>query len=218
MGAPRKADWREERRKRAWSLKEQGWQQQDIAVALGVSEGAVSQWLKRGREGGVEALQAHPPKGMTPRLRADQRAQLPALLAQGAEAYGFRDDVPCCISVMVQGHAPHAEPILYPDEVIAVLGYLPAQVIEISAGCNRRLDHYQVGHLALHFAQTYDGIIDMVGEITPAIPPNHEMYPWHHLEEIRAFVQGMPGMIWEVFFGSRDQSSGTGSPGRYYIS
>jgi transposase len=38
MGAPKKADWREERRKRAWKLKEQGWQQKDIAGALGVSE------------------------------------------------------------------------------------------------------------------------------------------------------------------------------------
>jgi hypothetical protein len=45
MGAPKKADWREERRKRAWKLKEQHWKQQDIAKALGVSEGAVSQWL-----------------------------------------------------------------------------------------------------------------------------------------------------------------------------
>jgi transposase len=93
MGAPRKADWREERRKRAWDLKEQGWQQQDIAVALGVSEGAVSQWLKRGRAGGVEALKAHPPKGMTARLSPEQKAQIPALLAKGAEAYGFRGDV-----------------------------------------------------------------------------------------------------------------------------
>ena len=39
MGAPSKADWREERRKRAWKLKELGWQHQDIATALGVSEG-----------------------------------------------------------------------------------------------------------------------------------------------------------------------------------
>src|SRR5579859_6787435 len=93
MGAPRKADWREERRKRAWHLKEQGWQQKDIATALGVSEGAVSQWLKRGREQGVEALNAHPPKGVKPRLSAEQKAQLPALLAKGAEAYGFRGDV-----------------------------------------------------------------------------------------------------------------------------
>src|SRR5947209_10872932 len=93
MGAPTKADWREERRKRAWKLKEQGWQQKDIAVALGVSEGAVSQWLKRGREGGVEALNAHPSKGMTPRLTAEQKAQIPGLLAKGAQAYGFRGEV-----------------------------------------------------------------------------------------------------------------------------
>jgi transposase len=93
MGAPRKADWREERRKQAWKLKEEGWQQKDIAKALGVSEGAVSQWVKRGREGGVGALKAHPPKGMTPRLTPEQKAQIPGLLAKGAEAYGFRGDV-----------------------------------------------------------------------------------------------------------------------------
>ena len=52
MGAPQKADWRAERRKRAWALKQQGWLQKDIAAALGVSEGAVSQWLKRAREAG----------------------------------------------------------------------------------------------------------------------------------------------------------------------
>jgi transposase len=93
MGVPRKADWREERRKRAWQLKEQGWQQKEIATALGVSEGAVSQWLKRGREQGVEVLKAHPPKGVTPRLTVEQKAQIPELLARGAEAYGFRGDV-----------------------------------------------------------------------------------------------------------------------------
>src|SRR5215469_592449 len=89
----RAADWREERRKRAWALKEQGWRQKDIAVALGVSEGAVSQWLKRGRAGGVEALTAHPPKGVAPRLTREQKAQIPHLLAKGDEAYGFRGDV-----------------------------------------------------------------------------------------------------------------------------
>jgi len=93
MGAPKKADWREERRKRAWQLKEEGWPQKDIAGALGVSEGAVSQWLKRGREGGEEALKAHPPKGVTPRLSAEQKRQIPGLLARGAEVYGFRGDV-----------------------------------------------------------------------------------------------------------------------------
>src|SRR5216683_1687635 len=93
MGAPKKADWREERRKQAWKLKEQGWPQQDIAVALGVSEGAVSHWMKRGREGGIEALEAHPPTGVSPRLTAEQKAHIPELLAKGAESYGFRGDV-----------------------------------------------------------------------------------------------------------------------------
>src|SRR5258708_10454104 len=77
MGAPQKADWREERRKRAWALQQQGWLQKDIAAALGVSEGAVSQWLTRAREQGVEALKRRPPPGMTPRLSSEQRAQAP---------------------------------------------------------------------------------------------------------------------------------------------
>lgn len=93
MGAPKKADWREERRKRAWALKQQGWLQKDIAAALGVSEGAVSQWLTRAREQGVEALKRRPPPGMMPRLSSEQRAQIPLLLAHGAPAYGFDGDV-----------------------------------------------------------------------------------------------------------------------------
>jgi len=94
MGAPHTADWREERRKRAWVLKEAGWLQKDIAVALGVSEGAASQWLRRAREGGgVAALARHPAPGCVARLSAEQRAQIPGLLARGAEVYGFRGDV-----------------------------------------------------------------------------------------------------------------------------
>lgn len=94
MGAPPKADWREERRKRAWALKQQGWLQKDIAAALGVSAGAVSQWLTRARKaGGVAGLARRPPPGMTARLSQEQRAQIPALLASGAEAHGFRGDV-----------------------------------------------------------------------------------------------------------------------------
>ncbi len=93
MGAPQKADWRGERRKRTWQLKQLGWKQRDIAVALGVSESAVSQWIKRGRHGGVEALQHRPPPGLRPRMSAEQRARIPSLLARGAEAWGFRGDV-----------------------------------------------------------------------------------------------------------------------------
>ena len=53
----------------------------------------MSHWIKRGREGGEEALKAHPPKGVSSRLTAEQKAQIPEFLAKGAEAYGFRGDV-----------------------------------------------------------------------------------------------------------------------------
>lgn len=83
-------DWREGRRLRAWELSQQGWKQKDIAAALGVTEGAVSQWLKRARDGGVEALHRRQSPGAPPRLKDEQRAQLLQLLPAGAEAFGFR--------------------------------------------------------------------------------------------------------------------------------
>jgi transposase len=81
------------RRQRAWELHEQGWWQKDIAAALGVSCAAVCQWLKRRREGGAEALRTRPRPGGPAKLTAEQRAQVPDLLARGAEAYGFRGEV-----------------------------------------------------------------------------------------------------------------------------
>ena len=86
-------DVKEWRRLRAWELHEQGWTGRAIAAALGVTPGAVSQWLKRAREQGVAALRRRPPPGATPKLTAEQRAQVPALLARGAEAFGFIGDV-----------------------------------------------------------------------------------------------------------------------------
>src|ERR687889_209961 len=89
-------NWREGRRLRALELKERGWKQTQIADALGVSEGAVSQWMKRAREEGVQALRHKPPPGAPSRLSEDQRAKLPELLAQGAEVHGFRGEVWTC--------------------------------------------------------------------------------------------------------------------------
>jgi transposase len=95
-------DWREGRRFRAFELKQQGWSQQPIAEALGVSKGAVSQWMKRARHGGgVEALKRQPAPGALPRLSEDQRAKLPELLAQGAQAHGFRGEVWTCERVAI---------------------------------------------------------------------------------------------------------------------
>jgi transposase len=86
-------NWREGRRLRAWELHQKGWKQQEIAEALGVTQGAVSQWVKRAREGGVAGLRHHPPPGATARLSAAQRDQLLELLTQGAEVFGFQGDV-----------------------------------------------------------------------------------------------------------------------------
>ena len=86
-------DWREARRLQAWELKKKGWTQSRIAEALGVTRGAVSQWIKQVREGGVEALRRRKGGGPSPRLTAEQLKRLPKLLAKGAEAYGFRGDV-----------------------------------------------------------------------------------------------------------------------------
>ena len=95
-------DWREGRRFRAFELKQQGWSQQRIAEALGVSKGAVSQWMKRARDGGgVEALKRRPAPGARPRLSEEQRAKVPELLARGAEAHGFRGEAWTCERVAI---------------------------------------------------------------------------------------------------------------------
>lgn len=83
-------NWKEARRLQAWHLKQKGWSQRQIGAALGVSEGAVSQWMKRGREGGPQALHHRSPRGAPRRLSVEQLAQLPGLLQRGPEAYGFR--------------------------------------------------------------------------------------------------------------------------------
>jgi transposase len=86
-------NWREGRRLRAWELHQKGWKQQEIAEALGVTQGAVSQWLKRAQDEGVVGLRHRPPPGAAPRVSSEQRDQLLELLAHGAEAFGFRGDV-----------------------------------------------------------------------------------------------------------------------------
>jgi transposase len=86
-------EWQEKRRERAYDLSKAGWSQKAIAEGLGVSKGAVSKWLARASEGGREALKSHPAPGRQSKLSEEQLAALPAILARGAEAYGFRGAV-----------------------------------------------------------------------------------------------------------------------------
>ncbi len=79
---------------RAYELSQQGWTQKAIAAALGVTAGAVSQWLARARtEGGPQALKKRCSPGAPPKLTREQKAALPALLLRGAPAFGFNGDV-----------------------------------------------------------------------------------------------------------------------------
>lgn len=66
-----------------------GWQQKDIAEALGYSPEQVCRILKKAREGGLEALKTKRSPGRRPRLSAEQLEQLDHELAKGAEAHGF---------------------------------------------------------------------------------------------------------------------------------
>lgn len=87
------------RRMRALHLSEQGWKQRDIVAALGVTKGAVSQWLTAARLGGPEALRSRPHRGGPARLTDQQERLIPDFLGHGAEAYGFRGEVWTCLRI-----------------------------------------------------------------------------------------------------------------------
>jgi transposase len=92
-------DWKEWRRMRALSLKQDGWSQRAIAKALGASEAAVSHWLAAAERGGPAALRSHPAPGRPARLTAQQKQLIPEFLWHGAEAYGFRGQVWTCARI-----------------------------------------------------------------------------------------------------------------------
>jgi transposase len=64
-----------------------------LPEALGVTDGAVSQWMSRARKGGKEALRRSTRAGLEKRLSDEDRQKLPALLKKGPEHYGFRGKV-----------------------------------------------------------------------------------------------------------------------------
>ncbi len=85
--------WKEARRLQALALRQKGWKQTQIAEALGVTDGAVSQWFRLVDDHNGTALWAQPHSGRPPELTREQKNLIPDLLSHGAEAYGFRGDV-----------------------------------------------------------------------------------------------------------------------------
>ncbi|UHG91712.1 helix-turn-helix domain-containing protein [Spirosoma oryzicola] len=76
-------------RRRCVELDQAGWKQKPIAQALGLTQGWVSQTLKKYRQQGPAALQWRKPPGAQTRLTNAQLLQLVEELNKGAEQQGF---------------------------------------------------------------------------------------------------------------------------------
>ncbi|MDX1932073.1 MAG: helix-turn-helix domain-containing protein, partial [Capsulimonadales bacterium] len=91
------SDWQTERRLRAVELYQKGWQQKLIAEALGVTKGAISQWIKRAKDLPPEeqrhALTVKKSPGRPPKVTEQHRKRLTQLVDQGPAAFGFVGDV-----------------------------------------------------------------------------------------------------------------------------
>jgi transposase len=91
-----RSEWFYQRRLRAVQLYRDGWLQKDIATALGVTRGAISQWIKKAGDADAEqlpqilAIKKGPGR---PKILGPEDIQtLKELIAQGAEACGFVGD------------------------------------------------------------------------------------------------------------------------------
>ena len=86
MSAKYKSSDYEVLRRRCVALREVGCKQKDIASALGLTEGWVSQTLMKHRENG---LLARKPTGSPPKITAQELPQLVKELNLGAVSHGF---------------------------------------------------------------------------------------------------------------------------------
>ena len=72
----------------------------------------------------------------------------------------------CCFDLSISDPAESEEESSI-AQVVEYLGYYPPQEIVVSSGCNQPSDHRMLGHMVLHLAEVYHGLIAMGGAITP---------------------------------------------------
>lgn len=125
-------NWKEARRLRAFELKQAGWTQQEIVKALGISKGAVSQWMKAAEAGGREALRSRPRPGRPERLNSEKRKRLPGLLARGAGAFGFRGEVWTCrrVAKVIRDEFGVRYSKAHISRILQDIGWTPQQPIQ----------------------------------------------------------------------------------------
>lgn len=87
---------KEFRRLRAIELYEAGWLQTRIADALGVTKGAVSQWIKTYKNKGIDALRYRRIAKKPSKLTEEQAEKIREALLCGAESFGYMGEVWTC--------------------------------------------------------------------------------------------------------------------------
>lgn len=83
----------ERRRRRAVELLRSGHSLSAVARTVGAAVSAVWQWRETFRRKGAQGLAAKPAPGRPRKLTVRQRQRLPKLLASGARAYGYSNDL-----------------------------------------------------------------------------------------------------------------------------
>jgi transposase len=83
----------ERRRQRAVRLLDAGNGLTTVARMVGAAKSAVWQWRATAQRHGPAGLAAKPTPGRPPKLTPRQRARLPRVLARGARAHGYTNDL-----------------------------------------------------------------------------------------------------------------------------
>lgn len=83
----------ERRRREAIALIRRGVRPAEVARRLGVTRGAVSQWVTAWRRGGAQALRSRKPPGRSPRLTPGALRRIERTLLRGPAVAGYPTDL-----------------------------------------------------------------------------------------------------------------------------
>jgi transposase len=86
-------EWKEGRLKLSLGTVSTRVEAERVSCGPGMNKGAASLLLNRAKVEGIVGLRRAPAPGSQPKLSAEQLAQLPQVLAQGAAAFGYRGQV-----------------------------------------------------------------------------------------------------------------------------